>query len=85
MLLTVAGRARRHREQPLDRAREAPTRRVRRGDAPVLLVTAAVLALVLAPVAALVGRSLHVDGRWSLAEAGGVAGPTGVAGPRVRG
>ncbi|MFT4288978.1 ABC transporter permease [Nocardioides sp.] len=44
----------------------ARPRRPRRGDIPVLAVTAILLALVAAPILTLVDGSLQVDGRWSL-------------------
>jgi thiamine transport system permease protein len=49
-----------------DRVAPAP-RRPRRGDLPVLAVTGLVLALVVAPLASVVVRSLRVDGAWSTA------------------
>ncbi len=65
-LLYVAGRTR-GTGQALDRAGHRETTRApRAGDAPVLLVTGLVLALVVAPLGTLVARSLHVDGSWSL-------------------
>jgi len=66
-LLTVSGRARRHREQPVERTRAPRARSVRLPDLPVVAVTVATVLLVLAPVAALVARSLQRDGRWSTA------------------
>ncbi|MBZ5734836.1 ABC transporter permease subunit [Nocardioides sp. TRM66260-LWL] len=67
-LLLVAARAR-----PADatgRGSDAPRLRPRRivaADVPALVVTAAVLTLVVAPLAMLVIGSLRVDGAWSLA------------------
>lgn len=66
-LLTVSGRARRHREQPLDRLRTTRARRATRSDLLVLGVTTLTVLLVLAPVAALVARSFQADGEWSTA------------------
>ena len=67
-LLVVAGRTRRSREVAVDRAaRRTTARRPRRSDLPALAVTGIVLVLVIAPVTALVARSLTVDGRWSTA------------------
>ncbi|HEX5561701.1 MAG TPA: iron ABC transporter permease [Nocardioidaceae bacterium] len=67
VLLYAAQRSRSGREQALGRAaaRDA-ARPPRRRDAGLLAVTAVVLALVAAPIVALVVRSLHVDGSWSL-------------------
>jgi thiamine transport system permease protein len=66
-LLLAAARTRSGREQPVRRAsRRTVSRRPRPGDLPALVATGVVLALVLAPVATLVGRSLQVRGRWSL-------------------
>jgi thiamine transport system permease protein len=67
LLLYGAQRTRTSREQALDRTsyREA-ARRPRRGDAGLLLVTAATLVLVAAPLATLVVRSLRLDGSWTL-------------------
>lgn len=45
----------------------AGPRRPRRSDAPTLIATAVLLALIAAPVLTLVDGSLHVEGRWSLA------------------
>jgi thiamine transport system permease protein len=67
VLLYAAQRSRSGREQALGRAaaRDA-ARPPRRRDTPLLAVTALVLALVAAPIVALVVRSLHVAGAWSL-------------------
>lgn len=66
-LLLLAHDARRRREHALDRVSARSTsRRARRSDAPVLLVTALVIAFVAAPLLSLVLRSLRVDGAWSL-------------------
>jgi thiamine transport system permease protein len=66
-LLYVAGRTRSARGQVLERAGERETTRPpRAGDTPVLAVSAVVLVLVAAPLATLLVRSLHVEGRWSL-------------------
>ncbi len=68
VLLLLAQRGRARREQALDSVPERDaTRRPARRDAAVLAVTAVVLALVVAPLATLVVRSLQVQGRWSLA------------------
>ncbi|NUS50926.1 MAG: iron ABC transporter permease, partial [Nocardioidaceae bacterium] len=67
VLLYVAQRTRTRREQALDRStRGATTRRPARRDLPVLAVTVLVLALLVLPIASLVARSLHAQGRWSL-------------------
>ena len=66
-LLYLTGRTRAGREQALDRARERDTtRRPRRGDAAVLVVTALALAFVAAPLLTLVARSLQVGDGWGL-------------------
>ncbi|GAA1909924.1 ABC transporter permease [Nocardioides marmoribigeumensis] len=63
-LLALTGRARPGEQSD----RTAPVlRRPRRSDAPVLAVTAVVLAFVVAPLAAVLVRSLRVDGAWSTA------------------
>jgi thiamine transport system permease protein len=67
-LLLAAQRTTSAREQALDRTgRLEATRRPARRDAGALLVTGTVLALVAAPLATLVVRSLRADGTWSLA------------------
>jgi thiamine transport system permease protein len=67
VLLYAAQRTRRRREQALGRTSERrSTRRPGRRDAPVLALTAVVLAFLAAPLLALVVRSLHVDGGWGL-------------------
>jgi thiamine transport system permease protein len=66
VLLTVAGRTRPRLDSPADRVVPVP-RRPRRGDLPVLGVTALVLVFVVTPLAAVVVRSLRVDGQWSTA------------------
>jgi len=67
LLLYAARRARSGRDQALVRAaaRDA-SRPARRRDLLVVAVTAVVLGLVVAPLAALVARSLHVPGGWGL-------------------
>ncbi|MGZ4493130.1 MAG: ABC transporter permease [Nocardioides sp.] len=68
VLLALAQRTRRRREQALDRVgASASTRAVRRGDLPVLAVTAAALLLVAAPMASLVAGSLRTQDGWGLA------------------
>ncbi len=68
VLLAAAARARTRGEQSLERASAPePGRSPRWRDLPVLTMTAVVLGLVAAPLATLVVRSLHVEGRWSLA------------------
>ncbi len=67
VLLAGAHRARARREHALERTSRSADRRPRRGDAPALLVTGVVVLFVAAPVAALVARSLRVDGGWGLA------------------
>ncbi len=62
----------------VQRTGEARRRRPGRGDLPALAVTAAVVAAVLAPVTALVVRSLRVDGAWSLDSYRALDGSTGV-------
>ena len=79
-LLTVAGRARRHREQPVERTRALRGRSVGRADVPVLMATLATLALVLAPVVALVVRSLRRDGQWSAEHYRALGEPDAAAG-----
>jgi len=67
LLLYAAQRTRVSREQALDRAGiRTTTRAPRRRDAPVLAVSGLVLLLVAAPIAALLVRSLQLDGAWSL-------------------
>jgi len=67
LLLYVAQRTGSTGPQVLDRTAEREsTRRPRRGDASALLATAVVLLFLAAPLATLVVRSLHVQGRWSL-------------------
>ncbi|MEP7091283.1 MAG: iron ABC transporter permease [Nocardioidaceae bacterium] len=67
VLLVLAQRTRSAREQVLDRAADRDTTRPpRRRDLPVLAVSVTVLALLAAPLATLVVRSLQVDGGWSL-------------------
>jgi thiamine transport system permease protein len=67
LLLYAAQRTRVSREQALDRAGlRTTTRAPRRHDAPVLAVSGLVLLLVAAPIAALLVRSLRLDGAWSL-------------------
>jgi thiamine transport system permease protein len=65
-LLVVAARLRAVPDPTVRRAVAAPVR-PRRADLPALLVTAAVLVAVSAPVATLVVASFRVDGGWSLA------------------
>ncbi|CAB4723255.1 unannotated protein [freshwater metagenome] len=64
-LLAVAARLRAVPGSAAGRVVPSP-RRPRRGDAPALVVTAALLAFVAAPVLTLVTGSLQVDGGWSL-------------------
>jgi thiamine transport system permease protein len=67
LLLLVAGRARAARDSSVDRVARRTTARVPRpADLPAIAGTALVLLLVLAPVGALVARSLQVGGSWSL-------------------
>ncbi|MGA8992918.1 MAG: iron ABC transporter permease [Nocardioidaceae bacterium] len=67
-LLFAAQRTRTAREHSLARSADRDTARpVRRRDLPVLALTAAVIGLLAAPLAALVVRSLRVEGRWSVA------------------
>lgn len=66
VLLYAAHRARAHATPAVARRTPAPLR-VRRGDAPALLVTVAALALVVVPIASLVSGSFTVDGEWGLA------------------
>jgi thiamine transport system permease protein len=65
-LLGLAARLRAVPDAGLDRQVARP-RRPRRQDTPQLVATAALLAFVAAPVAALVSGSLRVDGTWSVA------------------
>ncbi len=66
-LLYAAHAGRSRREHAVERtAVRAAARRPRRGDVPVLLVTAAALALVAVPLLTLVLGSLRVDGHWGL-------------------
>jgi thiamine transport system permease protein len=65
VLLYVAHSGRSRREHAVERsAARATTRRPRRGDVPVLVVTTTALALVAAPLLTLVLGSLRVDGHW---------------------
>ena len=66
VLLALAARLRAVPDTGVARQVARP-RRPRRDDAPQLVATATLLALVAAPVAALVVGSLRVDGRWGLA------------------
>ena len=67
MLLYVAQRTGAGRGHVLDRAPDREvTRPPRRGDVAVLGLTALVLSFLAAPLVALVVRSLHAYGRWSL-------------------
>ena len=65
VLLALAARLRRTADAHLSRQVARP-HRPRRGDVPHLVATATLLALVAAPVAALVLGSLRVDGGWGL-------------------
>jgi thiamine transport system permease protein len=66
VLLFAAQRTRGGREHAVDRGAGRRSARVPgRRDAPVLLLTAVVMALVAAPLVTLLVRSLQVDGRWS--------------------
>ena len=64
-LLALAARLRAVPDATSSRTTARP-RRIRRGDAPALAVTALVLALVAAPIATLVLGSFRSDGGWSL-------------------
>jgi thiamine transport system permease protein len=66
LLLLAAARARRTPDAALVRSR-ARLRRPSRTDLPALAATAALLLLVVGPLATLVAESLRVDGAWSLA------------------
>ncbi len=67
VLLALAQRTRRRREQALDRVpARSVARPVRPGDLPVLAATALALVLVAAPILALLAGSLRSDGAWSL-------------------
>lgn len=67
LILAAAGATRGRREQSLTRvAQSSGTRRPARRDLPVLLVTLLVLAFIVTPLLALVGRSVQVDGGWGL-------------------
>jgi thiamine transport system permease protein len=67
VLLGLAQRTRARREQALGRVAErSATRPVRRGDLPVLAVTALVLALLAAPLVSLLVGSLRVDRGWGV-------------------
>ena len=66
LLLALAHRARSRRSAPTQRRTPHP-RRPGAGDLPALGATAVALALVVLPIATLVGRSLRVDGEWGLA------------------
>lgn len=66
LLLWVVGLARARAEHS-QRLIAASSRRMRAGDWPVLLVTAAVVVFVVAPIASLVVRSLRRGGEWTLA------------------
>jgi thiamine transport system permease protein len=74
-LLALAGRVRPRSADHVDHAdRHTATRRPARHDAPAIAVTGVVLALVVAPVATLVTRSLRAEGAWSLAHYRALAG-----------
>jgi len=80
LLLYVAQRTRARREQSLDRVGEREsTRRPRRRDVPVMAMSLVALALVAAPLAALVVRSLRVEGGWGLGHYRALAGSGGGA------
>lgn len=66
LLLVVVERARGAVRPQSARAGVGQRRRPTRRDLPVLLVTAAVVAFLVLPLASLVVRSLHADGGWSL-------------------
>ena len=66
LLLLAAARARRTPDAAVARSR-ARLRRPSRTDLPALAATAALLLLVVGPLATLVAESLRVDGAWSLA------------------
>lgn len=67
VLLAITERARSAREQALRRtAAVGSPRRPVIGDAPALAVTGVVLAFLATPLVALVVRSLHHDGSWTL-------------------
>ncbi len=67
VMLAIAARTRRSREQSLRRVgARAAARRPRRHDVPALAVTALAVAFVLLPVATLVVRSLRRSGEWTL-------------------
>jgi thiamine transport system permease protein len=65
-LLGLAARLRATPDGTAERSTARP-RRIRSGDAPAIMVTAIVLAMVAAPIATLVLGSFHTDGGWSVA------------------
>ena len=67
VLLLLAGRTRGRGVGTLERTGGAGGRRPRRGDVPVLAVTAAVVAFLAVPLLALVLRSLRTSGGWGVA------------------
>jgi len=66
VLLVAAARARRTPDATVARSR-VRLRRPTQGDLPALAATAALVVLVVLPIASLVVASLRVDGAWSLA------------------
>lgn len=73
-LFAVAARARRVADPTVHRAAPRPLR-PRRSDVPQLAATGALLALLAAPIAALVVQSLRDDGAWSLVHYRALATP----------
>nr|WP_151526471.1 iron ABC transporter permease [Serinicoccus kebangsaanensis] len=83
-MLAVASRTRSRREQVLRRVGDrAAARRPRRDDIPALAVTGLVVAFVLAPVGALVARSLRVGQGWGLAHYRALTDPEATSALRV--
>jgi thiamine transport system permease protein len=77
-LLALAGRAQSRRVATVAReGRSTTTRRPARSDLPALAVAFLVVVLVTLPMAALVVRSLQVDGAWSLANYRALQSPQG--------
>ncbi len=83
-LLYLAQRTRSDRGEVADRGAADTSRAPGRRDAPLLALTAAVLAFVAAPLATLVVRSLRVDGGWGLRSYRGLAAGGSGAGATVQ-
>lgn len=77
LLLVAAGRTRGRREVYRERAAARSARRPARGDGPVLLVTGAVVAFLVAPQLALLLRSFRVGDSWGFAHYRALGGTSG--------